>query len=165
MDKIVSTFKKSHRPNRQWAPPVTTIVYHMARWILGLVFIYASFDKIIHPHAFAVMVNNYQLLPGEIVNLTALVLPWLELLMGICLITGWLMQGTVIVSNVLLFTFTMVLLYNLHRGLDISCGCFSTSSEKNPANMFTIARDSGFLLLSFYLYWFNFVRLRASDSR
>ena len=133
------------------------IFYHAARWILGMVFIYASYDKIIHPGAFAVMVHNYQLLPGELVNLTALVLPWLELIMGICLITGWLMPGTVIVSNILLFIFIIVIFYNIHRGLDISCGCFSTSLEETPANMFTIARDGSFLLLSFYLFWFNFL--------
>ena len=136
--------------------PIQAIAYHVARWVLGIVFIYASYDKILHPHAFAIMVNNYQLLPGELVNLTALLLPWLELFMGICLVTGWLMHGTVIVSNVLLFTFTVVLFYNIHRGLDINCGCFSTSPEEMSASMFTIARDAGFLLLSFYLCWFKF---------
>jgi uncharacterized membrane protein YphA (DoxX/SURF4 family) len=144
------------------AKSIQVIFYHAARWILGMIFIYASYDKIIHPEAFAVMVHNYQLLPGELVNLTALILPWLELIMGICLITGWLTPGTIIVTNILLFTFTMVLFYNIHRGLDISCGCFSTSPEKTPANMLTIARDSGFLLLSFYLYWYVFVSHKSS---
>ncbi|SMC59947.1 Methylamine utilisation protein MauE [Desulfocicer vacuolatum DSM 3385] len=136
---------------------IPLIFYHGARWILGVIFIYASYDKIIHPFDFATVVNNYQLLPGELVNFTALVLPWLELFMGICLLTGWLMPGTAIVSTGLLFIFTMIIYYNIHRGLDINCGCFSTSEDTMPANIFTITRDTVFLLLSFYLCWFSFI--------
>ncbi len=157
MDKIFSTFKESDQSSHQWVPPVTTIVYHMARWILGIIFIYASFDKIRHPEAFALMVNNYQLLPGELINLTALVLPWLELIIGICLITGQMMQGTVMITNLLLIMFTLILFYNVQRGLDISCGCFSTDQEQAAVSILTLARDVFFLLLSLYLCWYTFL--------
>lgn len=161
MDKNFSNFRCPGKGNCQ---PVKKsmhpLLYNLARWILGMVFIYASFDKIRHPDAFAVMVNNYQLLPGELINLTALVLPWLELILGICLISGQIMQGTVVISNLLLLMFTIILFYNLHRGLDISCGCFSTAPEKTPITMLTLARDGFFLLLSLYLCWFTFFFLR-----
>ncbi len=144
--------KATHHP----ANSMQKKVYHAIRWMLGLIFIYASYDKILHPQAFALMVHNYQLLPGELVNLTALVLPWLELILGGCLITDRLMPGTVIISNLLLFTFTIILFYNVHRGLDINCGCFSTAMEDNPATRITIVRDGIFLMMSLYLYWFTF---------
>lgn len=130
-------------------------IYHVVRWMLGAVFIFAAYDKILHPEAFAVIVNNYQVLPGELVNLTALVLPWLELIIGVCLIAGWVMPGVVILANGLLLVFTLLLFYNLHRGLDIHCGCFSTEPGENPVGTLTIARDTIFLLLSFYLTWFT----------
>ena len=66
----------------------------MARLILGVIFIYASIDKIFHPAAFAEAVYNYQILPDALINLTAIVLPWLELILGAFLILGlWLPWG------------------------------------------------------------------------
>lgn len=56
-----------------------------ARLILGAIFVYASIDKILHPDAFAKAVYNYQILPHAFINPTAMVLPWLELILGIFL--------------------------------------------------------------------------------
>lgn len=56
---------------------LTRAVYHAARLFMGGVFLYASFDKILHPAAFAEAVYNYQILPDAAVNLAALTLPWL----------------------------------------------------------------------------------------
>jgi uncharacterized membrane protein YphA (DoxX/SURF4 family) len=61
------------------------------RVVLGAVFIFASVDKILHPDAFAVIIKNYQILPVKLISLAAVVLPWLELILGISLIAGvWL---------------------------------------------------------------------------
>ena len=80
----------SHNEERPSAGWLTLI----ARLFLGGVFIYASVDKILHPDDFAHAVYNYQILPNGLINLTALVLPWLELLLGICLLTGVWLPGT-----------------------------------------------------------------------
>ncbi|MGA8240229.1 MAG: MauE/DoxX family redox-associated membrane protein [Desulfobacterales bacterium] len=40
------------------------------RLLLGTVFLYASYDKILHPQAFAQAVYNYQILPDMAVNPT-----------------------------------------------------------------------------------------------
>ncbi len=62
-----------------------------ARLLLGGIFVFASIDKILHPAAFADAVYNYQILPDSLINLTAVFLPWLELILGGCLIAGvWL---------------------------------------------------------------------------
>lgn len=60
-----------------------------ARLILGGVFVFASFDKILHPASFAEAVYRYQILPDGLINLTAIVLPWLELIVGGFLILGF----------------------------------------------------------------------------
>jgi uncharacterized membrane protein YphA (DoxX/SURF4 family) len=100
------------------------ILFIFSRLILGGVFIYACFDKILHPAAFSKAVYNYQILPDVFINLTAIVLPWLELVLGVIFIIGIWMPGAVVMSNLLLTMFTGALLFNLARGLDISCGCF-----------------------------------------
>lgn len=127
------------------------ILYHTARWILGVVFIYASFDKIIHPVASSEAIYNYQILPDVFINLTTIILPWLELILGIMLIIGIWLPGAVIISNGLLITFLGAMLFNLVRGLDISCGCFSTSSAGSLTNIWTVLRDGSFLALAVYL--------------
>ena len=134
---------------------LSQIIYYGLRLILGVVFIYASFDKILHPALFAKIVYNYQILPDGLINSTALVLPWLEFIMGIFLIIGLWMPGTVVLSNILLVSYLGALLFNLARGLDISCGCFSTSTESS-INMWYVLRDASFLLLSVCLFFVVF---------
>ncbi|HOO89364.1 MAG TPA: MauE/DoxX family redox-associated membrane protein [Syntrophales bacterium] len=137
---------------------VQATLYHAARWILGIVFVYASIHKILYPAAFAKAVYLYQILPDWLVNLAALVLPWLELFLGVFLIIGLWMPGTVIISSGLFLIFMSALSYNMARGLDISCGCFSSSPTADPANILTALRDGMFLIVSLYLLRITFTR-------
>lgn len=132
-------------------------IFFALRIVLGAVFLYASYDKILHPEAFAQAVYNYQILPDAAVNLVSLVLPWLELLLGLCLIFGvWLPGGTMITTG-LLTAFIASLVFNQVRGLDIHCGCFSASSTAGPADFWTILRDVVFWGISLYLAVYTFV--------
>jgi len=135
----------------------------IVRLILGAVFIYASIDKILHPAVFAEAVYNYQILPDALINLTAIVLPWLELILGIFLILGLWLPGSVLLSNFLLLTFFGALVFNLARGLDIHCGCFNTSQEAtlNLCMCLYVIRDGIFLLLGLYL--FSYVLFRKNN--
>lgn len=126
-------------------------VFHIFRLLLGLVFVYASYDKILHPQAFALGVYNYQLLPDAAINMTALILPWLELLLGLCLLFGVMLPGATVTGTALLVVFLGALVLNQLRGLDIHCGCFSTEIKEGPAGVGTILRDLGFLAVSLYL--------------
>ena len=128
-----------------------------ARVVLGSIFIVASLDKIIHPDLFAQTVYNYQLLPEVAVNVVALWVPWLELVGGVLLLLGLWVQGSVFLLTGLLLVFLGALGFNLARGLDVACGCFSTSS-KGPVTAFTLLRDSLFLVVALYLLWFHHVR-------
>ena len=131
------------------------IFYHSARLILGVIFIYASYDKILHPKAFAQIVYNYQILPDGLINVTAIFLPWLEMLMGIFLIVGFWMPGTVIWCNILFIIYIGALWFNLARGLNVNCGCFSTS-KGSSISIETILLDVVFLALSVYLFFVVF---------
>jgi len=121
------------------------------RLILGAVFVIASVDKILHPAAFAKAIYNYQILPDAFINLTAIILPWLELLLGILLISGLWLPGAALLANLLLLVFFGALLFNVARGLDVHCGCFSTSTEGTPATTWYLIRDTIFVVLGCYL--------------
>jgi uncharacterized membrane protein YphA (DoxX/SURF4 family) len=127
-------------------------LYYFARIVLGIIFIYASYDKILHPAAFAKIVHNYQILPDELINLTAIFLPWLELVIGCLILSGIWMPGSVFIGNTLLIVFFCVLVYNKARGLNINCGCFSTSAENSSYTTLYIARDFVFIIISNYLF-------------
>lgn len=127
------------------------MIFSILRLSMGAVFLYASYDKILHPAAFAKAVYNYQILPDIFVNLAALTLPWLELLMGLCLITGLWLPGTTIMTTGLLAVFIGALVFNQLRGLDAHCGCFSTEAKGGPAGLWTVARDVCFLAISAYM--------------
>jgi len=132
-------------------------VFHILRLLLGAVFLYASYDKILNPQDFARTVHNYQLLPDSLINLTALMLPWLEMLLGLCLIGGFWLPGTLAISTALLTVFISVLIFNLLRGLDVHCGCFSTQADDGPAGLWTVARDLSFLGASLYLTTYIYI--------
>ncbi len=116
------------------------------RIVLGLVFIFASLDKIANPQAFADIVMNYQLLPGTLITPVAIFLPWLELVCGLAIVLDILSRGAVLMVSGLLTLFMAALLYNLIMGLDVACGCFSTSSAPSNTLVYLI-RDSGIFVL------------------
>jgi uncharacterized membrane protein YphA (DoxX/SURF4 family) len=129
-----------------------------ARLILGAVFIYASIEKIAHTESFAKAVYNYQILPDSLINLTAIILPWLELILGLFLIIGLFREGSVCIVTFLLAVFLGVMIFNLARGLDIHCGCFITSTDgtNNAPMLWYVFRDGLFLLPGFYLFYRTF---------
>lgn len=132
------------------------MMYHLCRLVLGSVLIYASIDKIVDPAAFGKIIFSYQLLPDQMINITAIVLPWLELVVGILLVFQLWMPGTIMLINTLFMVFTGAILSALLRGLDINCGCFSTSGGEGSINMITFFRDFSFIVMAFFLLIFTF---------
>lgn len=132
--------------------------FFLARMLLGGVFVYASADKILHPLAFAKSINNYQILPDNLINLTAIILPWLELILGSLLIFGVWLSGAVALTNLLLAAFFAALLLNLARGLNVDCGCFSTTATVNPSTSWYVIRDTGFLLTGGFLFYRSLIK-------
>lgn len=122
-------------------------LYHILRISLAIVFIYASLDKILHPQDFAQAVFNYQVLPDYLINLTAILLPWLELVLGICLLGNIWINGSSLTAALLMLIFMMLITFNLIRGLDVGCGCFSSTSEESM-NSRTLLRDLLFFGMS-----------------
>ena len=50
----------------------------LLRLIIGGLFVYASLNKLFNQEAFAKAIYNYKLLPSEVVNILAIVLPYIE---------------------------------------------------------------------------------------
>jgi uncharacterized membrane protein YphA (DoxX/SURF4 family) len=125
------------------------------RLVLGGIFIYASLDKIAHPQEFARIIANYGILPAALVNLPALVLPWLELLAGLCLVAGVWRRSAALWLSLLLLVFIAGLGVNAVRGIDVSCGCFSTSAADTENAWVLIVRDLLLLIPGVIIVFFG----------
>jgi len=115
---------------------------------LGAIFLYAAYDKILHPADFARIVYHYQLVgPSQHVgpwapNLLAVALPWLEVVVGLMLVTGLWRREAATVSAGLLLVFVVAVSAALLRGIDIeNCGCFSVTGEGRAAGIKLILGD------------------------
>ena len=93
------------------------------RVILGAVFLWASFDKIIDPAQFARSISNYHIVPFGLENSIAIILPWLEFFIGSGLILGIMVDGATIITSCLLIIFNMMIAQAFMRGFNIDCGC------------------------------------------
>jgi hypothetical protein len=118
---------------------------------LGCMFLYSSLPKIRQPYDFLGDVYNYELLGPKLGVLVAMTLPWAELFVGICLIGGIFVGGALLVSLGMGAMFTFVLSSALYRGLNISCGCFSSSSTEQIGYA-TLIRALVIMLLSAAAY-------------
>ena len=67
-----------------------TVFIWLARVSVAAIFLGACLTKIQDPESFALAVQRYRLLPGELINLVAIMLPWVELTSG--LDKEWLWQ-------------------------------------------------------------------------
>lgn len=133
------------------------------RIILGATFIYASLDKIAHPAQFAQIVHNYKILPPFLINLFAISLPWIELFCGIFLIMGIWVESSSLVLSFLLFLFAVAISYNVFiKGLDINCGCFTTSLTAKKQGAELLIRDFILLGMGLQVIFFNRNRFTLS---
>lgn len=124
-----------------------------ARLFLAGVFFYACLDKIQHPAEFAELVSGYNMLPEAVVPLVAVVLPWLELGLGVLLVLNRWPQGTVLLVNLLLIAFLIMLVSALVRGIDINCGCFSTDASAKANLLLDVVRDLVLLGMGCFIQW------------
>jgi uncharacterized membrane protein YphA (DoxX/SURF4 family) len=134
--------------NKKITPGLATLL----RLGLGAIFIYASLDKIAHPAAFATAIGHYRMLPYFLVALMAAMLPWLELLCGLALILNRWTAGAALLIAGMNMIFIIAIATAMARGLDISCGCFSTGGAGSRVGLARLTEDLFFLLTAGWLY-------------
>ena len=118
---------------------------------LGALFIAASVYKIGSPGSFAHQIYNYKILPGALVNPAAIVLPWIQLVAGLALVSNRMVRGASVLIAVLMATFLGALGSALARDLNIACGCFKSGGS--PATGLTLARDALLTALAVLYAW------------
>jgi len=133
--------------------------YHIARWGVAGLFIFAGLTKLVDPARFAGIIAAYGLLPEILIAPVAIVLPAVETLAGICLIRN--IRGSLATITLLLVIFMAVLGYGIWLGLDVDCGCFGP--EDPEAQAFhglrqALYRDVGILAVLVGMYLWRYRR-------
>ena len=127
----------------------------LARLAVAGVFLGACLAKISDPESFALAVHRYRLLPGFAVNVVAIILPWIELICGVALLTAprrgraaaaFLLLGMLIV-------FTGAISLNLVRGIEASCGCFTTRADAAVSDGWNLLRNASLIWLTLAIWW------------
>jgi len=129
------------------APAVATI-----RTAVGFVFLYASVGKILDPDGFAISISHYRLFPADAAMLLATTLPWVELLSGLGLVAGMLVRGSSLLTTALLIAFTAAVGTAMARGLDISCGCFTSDPAADLVGWRKVAENVLLILSSLIVH-------------
>lgn len=104
------------------------------RLVVGATFVYAAYDKILHPFSFAIAVRGYQIIPPDVSNLFAIAVAWSEMVAGVLLIAGLITRQAAGALFLLLGMFVAALVIVTVKGLVIDCGCFSSEggSQTGP---------------------------------
>jgi putative oxidoreductase len=117
------------------------------RLLVGGAFVVAGALKVADPAKFALDVSHYRLVPYELINLVAILLPWIEITSGLFVLAGIWLRAAALVITSLTVMFLALIVSALARGLNIECGCFGTVGGKH-IGLLNLVIDSALLALS-----------------
>lgn len=129
------------------SPRLVNAAVLLLRLVLGGIFIVAGASKIGHAAEFAQQIAAFRLLPQPAVAPVAIILPFLEVLLGGYLVIGLFTRIAGWVAAVLLLVFDGAIASAVLRGLSLSCGCFGPN-DKAVTTWAEVARDAVFVVLA-----------------
>ena len=126
------------------------------RWLIGVVLIWAALGKLANAQDFLANLYDYRIpLPGSFLRHVAVTLPWIELLCGLAMLTGFWQESALALVFLMMMFFLAATGQAWIRGLDINCGCFGTALEKNTflgSVEFAFFRNLALLGMTGYLW-------------
>ena len=111
-----------------------SILVLIARLVLVGVFVMAALPKIQDPGAFATSVAAFRIIDSGLSGWVALLLPWLELVIGLGILLPAIRRTSGALIGLLLLLFIALHTSAWVRGLDISCGCFGAETGEASAD-------------------------------
>ena len=133
---------------------------------VGGLFLVSGFEKLLHHYQnFLYVVQSYEFLPAVLEKVAALVMPWVEVVIGIFTLVGlWL---PVALRGVLLLTGSFILVVGqaLWRHLPIDeCGCFGNLISF-PPRVIIFLDTTLFILTVLMLYRLKLTSRCSLDER
>ena len=137
-------------------------IYRLCRWTLGVLFIYAGGTKLLDPVVFAVLIEAYGIVPEALLMPVAIVLPLLEVIVGIGLLLD--IRGSLAVIAGMLLLFMAILAYGIWMGLDVDCGCFGPEDPEAEAfHGLRLALFRDLIMMAGVVFIYGWRRYRAIE--
>ena len=123
---------------------------------MGGIFLISGLAKIADPVRFLLTLREFRLLPGVLESFLAVYLPWLEFLLGLCVVLGILHRTSALLIAGLNGFFIVAIGSVIARGIEVDCGCFGLLADvlhlPDMADWKAIARDLVFMVMCVYLF-------------
>jgi uncharacterized membrane protein YphA (DoxX/SURF4 family) len=139
----------------------------VARLLLGGVMLVAGALKVTDPEAATQAVRAYELLPQGFDGVVGLLLPFLEIGIGLLLIIGYGVRAAAVAAGVFMVLFIAAVSSAWVRGLAIDCGCFGGGGQVAPGDtkyLQEILRDVGLLVVAGWLFLNPFSRFALESE-
>ena len=126
------------------AVPILVLVLRVG---LGAIFLAAGGFKIGHAAEFAQEIAAFRLLPQPLVAPIALLLPFLEVMLGVYLVIGLFVRASAWIAALMLLIFDAAIASAVARGLHLHCGCFGPN-DQTVTTWAEVARDAVLVVLA-----------------
>ena len=124
----------------------------LMRLVLGGVFLWAGVVKIPDLELFSYTVRAYNLLPEFLILPVTILVPYLECVIGLCLILGFWTHASALIASGLLIAFASALGTKIYQGVNMSCGCFGFGTERGSLE-WVLLQDVLLLLFALMIFW------------
>jgi putative oxidoreductase len=128
-------------------------IYTSFRCLLGLVFLGAGIIKCANVYLFALTIIRYGLFPQEFTPIIAIIIPFLEVVLGGFLLFNIYPLASSIFSSILSMIFTGIISVLLLKGSRVECGCFGFLDDSSVSPI-TLLRVVIMLFISILLVRF-----------
>jgi hypothetical protein len=126
----------------------------LARVVLGGIFIWSAIYKIKWPYVFLGNVYDYEIVGPRFGILIAMVLPWVELFVGMCLLGNILTKGAILIATGMMGLFVFLHAFAIYNGLAIRCGCFGVIGVESVSYL-SLFRNCLLLILCVICFGFG----------
>ena len=126
---------------------VKQLLIVIVRLLIGGIFFISGLLKVIHPDAFRETLSSHGLFSTGTIHLISLVLPTVEIAVGLLFALGFRTKITGRIIILLLVLFTIEASFAFALGSVVDCGCFPTEGASEPIGVKFFVRN-GLLILS-----------------
>jgi len=98
-------------------------------WVVGIVFIQSAMSKIYSPYNFLAIIYGYEIVSPSQGLCIAYTFPWLELTLGMLLLSQSFLRTTWLLVTAMLAIFVVARLMVISSGLSIPCGCYGINED------------------------------------
>ncbi|OHD69429.1 MAG: hypothetical protein A2W19_05845 [Spirochaetes bacterium RBG_16_49_21] len=120
------------------------------RIVLGGMLLFAGGIKIYDPESFGGLIARYDILPRILAGYAAVLIPVLEMVIGLLLVVGYKVRASSLMAVFLMALFIVSIGLNLMRGRSFDCGCFDVRriglDINETISAWLVVRDSVFLV-------------------